>query len=262
MSENGRSKPELFRYAPAPRIQVMLPDGPCEVDIYSPEGYALLANLWTRAGWQQKASYEVTWLGVPIIQMPEDMVMMQELIWKLRPDVIIESGVAHGGSVILYASIQELLGKGRVIGIDVEIRKFNRLAMQSHPMSKRLTLIEGSSVDPATVTRVQSLIRPGESVLVALDSNHSAAHVGQELALYAPMVTAGSYLVVFDGVMQILPDAPLGSPTWDRDNPWQAVQDFLRTCHDFEVDPYYNRLRVTYCPGGFLYRGTSQGGAP
>lgn len=256
-AENG-SQPELFRCSPGPKIHVTTPQGPRQVDIYHPEGYAVLSNLWTRSGWQHKASYEVTWLGIPIIQTPEDILMMQELIWKTRPDVVIESGVAHGGSLILYSSMLELLGKGRVIGIDVEIRKYNRLAIQSHPMSKRVTLLEGSSVDAATVAWVESLIRPGESVLVTLDSNHSAAHVRQELALYSRMVTAGSYLVVFDGVMQVLTDAPGGSPEWDRDNPWRAIQDFLRANDDFEVDPYYNRLKVTYCPGGFLRRVTAR----
>jgi cephalosporin hydroxylase len=261
MTKNGLgrdSEPELFRCSPDSAIHVTTPEGSRELDIYDPEGYSLLSNLWTRSGWQHKVSYEVTWLGIPIIQTPEDILMMQEIIWKTRPDVVIESGVAHGGSLILYASMLELLGKGRVIGIDVEIRKYNRLAIQSHPMSKRVTLLEGSSVDAATVARVESLIRPGESVLVMLDSNHSAAHVRQELGFYAPMVTAGSYLVVFDGVMQVLTDAPRGSPDWDRDNPWRAIQDFLCAHDDFEVDPYYNRLKVTYCPGGFLRRVTAR----
>jgi cephalosporin hydroxylase len=247
------SQPELFQDL-KPTIEVTGPDGRREVDIYAPEGHALLSNLWTRSGWQQKDSYEVTWLGIPIIQMPEDILMMQELIWKSRPDVIIECGVAHGGAAILYSSILELLGKGQVIGIDVEIRKYNRLAIQSHPMSKRLTLLEGSSVDPQMVQQVRRLIRPGDRVMVALDSNHSAAHVFKELSSYADMVTSGNYLVVFDGVMQVLTDAPGGSPSWETDNPWRAVQQFLAVRNDFEVDPYYNRLRVTYCPGGFLRR--------
>src|SRR5664279_3126025 len=125
-----------------------------EIDIYSPEGFDVLANLWTRSGWQRRLSYEVTWLGIPIIQLPEDILMVQELIWKIRPDVIIESGVAHGGALVLYASILELLGRGRVIGLDIEIRKYNRLAIESHPMARRIDLVEGSSTASATVEAV------------------------------------------------------------------------------------------------------------
>jgi cephalosporin hydroxylase len=246
--------PELFDQSPEPRIKVITSEGQRELDIYSPEGFKVLANLFTRSGWQQKISYEPTWLGIPIIQTPEDISMMQEVIWKVRPDVIIECGVAHGGALVLYASILEMTGKGHVIGVDVEIRKYNRLALQSHPMSRRFTLIEGSSVDEATVQQVREMIRPDDRVMVTLDSNHTAAHVAQELSLYAPLVTPDSYLVVFDGVMQVLADAPGGSPSWDTDNPWQAVQQFISENADFEIDLYYNRLKVTHCPGGFLRR--------
>jgi cephalosporin hydroxylase len=246
--------PELFDDSPEAKIKVSTSKGSREVDIYSPEGFKVLSNLFTRSGWQQKISYEPTWLGIPIIQTPEDIVMMQELIWKVRPDVVVECGVAHGGALVLYASILELAGKGRVIGVDVEIRKYNRLALQSHPMSRRFTLIEGSSVEPQTVEQVRQLIHPEDTVLVMLDSNHAKAHVAKELALYAPLVTPDSYIVVFDGVMQVLTDAPAGSPTWDKDNPWQAVQEFLSEHDEFEVDPNYNRLKVTHCPGGFLKR--------
>lgn len=256
MVDEGRvsNKPELFEDSPGPKIKVNTHGGPQEVDIYTPEGFKVVSNLFTRSGWQQKISYEPTWLGIPIIQTPEDIVMMQELIWKVRPDVIIECGVAHGGAVVLYASMLELLGKGHVIGVDVEIRKYNRLALQSHPMSRRFTLIEASSVEKETVEDVKRHIHPDDKVLVTLDSNHTAAHVTKELQLYAPLVTADSYLVVFDGVMQVLTDAPGGSPAWDKDNPSQAVQEFLQENNEFEVDPYYNRLKVTYCPGGFLKR--------
>jgi len=246
--------PELFDESPEPKVKVTTSKGSRELDIYTPEGFKVLSNLYTRSGWQQKISYEPTWLGIPIIQTPEDVVMMQELIWKVRPDVVIECGVAHGGALVLYASMLELLGKGHVIGVDVEIRKYNRLALQSHPMSRRFTLIEGSSVDEATVKRVRDMIRPDDRVMVTLDSNHTAAHVAKELDLYSPLVTADSYIVVFDGVMQVLTDAPGGSPNWATDNPWQAVQKFLVKNTDFEIDPYYNRLKVTHCPGGFLRR--------
>jgi cephalosporin hydroxylase len=246
--------PELFDETPGAKIKVSTKDGSRELDIYSPEGFEVLSNLFTRSGWQQKISYEPTWLGIPIIQTPEDIVMMQELIWKVRPDVVIECGVAHGGALVLYASILDLIGKGQVIGVDVEIRKYNRLALQSHPMSRRFTLIEASSVEQQTLEQVRALIQPDDTVLVTLDSNHTKAHVAKELELYAPLVTPDSYVVVFDGVMQVLTDAPGGSPAWDKDNPWQAVSDFLSENEEFELDPYYNRLKVTHCPGGFLKR--------
>jgi cephalosporin hydroxylase len=248
------SRPGLFDERIEPMIEISTAQGKRSVDIYTPEGFAALSNLYTRSGWQQRISYEPTWLGIPIIQTPEDIVMLQELLWKVRPDVVIECGVAHGGALVLFASILEMLGKGHAIGVDVEIRKYNRLALQSHPLSRRFTLIEGSSVDPATVARVRALIRPEDRVLVALDSNHTAAHVREELALYSPLVSAGSYLVVFDGVMQLVADSPNGSADWEHDNPLQAVDGFLAENPDFEVDPYYNRLGVTHCPGGFLRR--------
>ena len=217
-------------------IQVETPDGLQTLDIYSEEGFRALAQLWTRSGWERKVSYEVTWLGIPIIQLPEDIVILQELIWKVAPDVVIESGVAHGGALILYASILELLRRGRVIGIDIEIRKYNRLAIESHPLSDRIALIEGSSTDPDVVRKARSLIRPADRVMVLLDSAHSAEHVGRELEIYAPFVTPGSYLVVFDSVMQLVHDAPRGDEAWDRDNPLTAVDEFLGRHPEFVQD--------------------------
>lgn len=225
-----------------------------EVDLYSDEAFRALAQLWIRAGWQRRISYEITWLGIPIIQLPEDIVMMQELIWKVKPDVFIETGTAHGGTAVLYASMLELLGKGHVVSVDVEIRKHNQLAIQSHPMSKRITLIEGSSIDETVVSKIRKMIRPEDKVLVALDSNHKYAHVLQELKKYSPLVTPGSYIVVFDSVMEILVDAPSGMSEWATDSPAAAIRDFLVEHPEFEVDPYYNRLAVTYCPSGFLKR--------
>lgn len=240
---------------PLPRtFTVDLGEGPRELDIYSREGFEVLASLWTRSSWENRVSYEVTWLGFPVIQMPEDLVMMQELLHKVRPDVLVETGTAHGGSAIFAASIFELLGKGRVISVDVDIRKYNRLAIQSDPMARRIELIEASSIELSTVQTVCSRIRPGEQVLVALDSNHTYEHVKEELRLYAPLVTADSYLVVYDGVMALLSDAPRGKPEWEQDNPVVAVREFLEMNEQFVEDLYYNRMRVTHCPGGFLRR--------
>ena len=169
-----------------PLVRVTTPTGEREVNIYSEEGFRVLSQLWTRSNWHNRLSYEVTWLGIPIIQLPEDMVVMQELIWKVRPDVIVESGVAHGGALVLYASILELLGRGRVIGVDVEIRKYNRLAIEAHPLSHRIELIEGDSLADETVRAVRSRIRPGERVLVALDSAHTREHVLRRAAALRP----------------------------------------------------------------------------
>lgn len=235
-------------------ITIRTPEGERAVDIYSEEGLRVLADLWTRSGWEHKLSYEVTWLGVPIIQLPNDMVMVQELIWRVRPDVIVECGVAHGGALVLYASLCELMRRGRVIGIDIEIRKYNRLAIEGHPMSHRITLIERSSTDEATLDEVRGHVGDDDVVLVLLDSNHTRAHVRSELELYAPLVTPDSYIVVFDSVMASLTDAPRGSPDWTDDNPGQAVQDFLADHPEFEVDERYTRLLETYCRGGYLRR--------
>ena len=237
-----------------PVFTVRTSDGERELNAYTTEGFHALAELWTRSGWQHKLSYEVTWLGIPIIQLPEDILMMQELVWKLRPDVIVESGVAHGGALVLYASLLELIGRGKVIGVDVEIRKYNRLAIESHPMSSRITLIEGSSTEQSTVEKVRAAIRPDDRVLVLLDSNHTAAHVRSELELYGPLVTPGSYMVVFDSVMTMVHDAPNGNPSWVTDNPLTAVDDFLGAHPEFSRDRAYERLRVTYCRGGYLRR--------
>jgi cephalosporin hydroxylase len=236
------------------RIRLRVAGKELEVDIYSEKGFHALAQLWIRSSWQRKISYEITWLGIPIVQLPEDILVMQELIYKVRPDVIVETGTAHGGTAVFYASMLELLGKGHIISIDIEIRKHNRLAIQAHPMSKRIILIEGNSTDEAVVAQVRQMIRPDDKVLVALDSNHTCLHVRQELERYAPLVTPGSYIVVFDGVMEILTDAPNGSPSWATDSPAAAIRDFLAEHEEFEVDPYYTRLGVTYCPNGFLRR--------
>ena len=237
-----------------PVFTIRTRDGERQVDAYSEDGAVVLANLWTRAGWQQRLSYESTWLGIPIIQLPEDILMVQELIWRTRPTVIIECGVAHGGALVLYASMLELLGRGRAIGIDVEIRKYNRLAIENHPMSKRIRLIEASSTDPTTVEEVKHLIQPNDQVMVALDSNHSHAHVLAELEQYGPLVTPGGYFVVFDGVMSLVHDAPNGKAEWVSDNPLSAVEQFLQRHPDFEQDRSPERLGTTYCTGGFLRR--------
>jgi cephalosporin hydroxylase len=235
-------------------ITVRTPDGERDVDIYTDEGYSVLSQLFTRSGWQNKSTYELVWMGIPIIQLPEDILMMQELIWRVRPDVIIESGVAHGGALVLYASLLDAIGRGHVVGVDIEIRKYNRLAIEAHPMSKRITLIEGDSVADDTLARVRAEIPAGGTVMVALDSNHTRDHVAAELERYAPLVTPGSYCVVFDSVMTMVSDAPNAGENWQQDNPLEAVTEFLAEHQEFEVDHGFNRLQVTYCQSGFLRR--------
>jgi len=247
----------------APMIEVEDASGTRKrLSIYSEEGFAALTELWVRSGWERKFTYEITWLGIPVIQLPEDIILLQELIYKVRPDVIIECGTAHGGTAIFCASVLELIGRGRVLTIDIEVRKYNKLAIMSHPMSTRLTLIEGSSVEQSTLDRVKGLVHPGEKVMVLLDSNHTRSHVSRELALYAPLVTPESYIIVYDGVMECLVDAPHGSPAWADDNPSMAVRDFLAGHPEFEHDPYYGRLAATYCPGGYLKRKRPEGNRP
>jgi cephalosporin hydroxylase len=178
------------------------------LDLYSKAAFEAISREWVRVGWNQKYQYTFSWMGRPVIQLPEDMIRMQEAIFQIKPDVIIETGVAHGGSLIFYSSLCKAMEKGRVIGIDIEIRPHNRAAIEAHPLSDRITLIEGSSTAPEIVNQVKSLVKPGETVLVILDSNHTYAHVADELEAYADLVTPGSYIVATDGIMYDLADVP------------------------------------------------------
>ena len=196
-------------------------------------------------------------MGVPIIQVPADIVATQEVIWAAKPDVIIETGVARGGSVIFSAAMLSLTGKGKVIGVDIDIRAHNRDTIERHPMSRLITLIEGSSVDPALLARVKAEIPSGASVMVVLDSDHSFAHVRAELDAYAPLVTEGQYLVVADTLLGRL--APEQTPkershTWlPGDEPLAAVTEFLTTTDRFEPDPLVNGKQLfASSPGGYL----------
>lgn len=228
------------------------------VDLYSAEGLDVVSRLWIKAYAQAKLTHDITWMGIPIIQFPEDICMMQELIWKVRPDVIIECGVAHGGSLIFYASLLELLGKGRVIGVDVEIRHYNRTAITGHMMAPRIELIEGSSVDSRIVKEVQKRVQGERRVMVVLDSNHSAEHVAKELKLYSDLVTPGSYLVAMDGAQAWVWDIPSGKTEWKENNPLTAIEAFAARDRRFVVDEQYNRLKVTANPKGFLRRLTQE----
>ncbi|MDQ6699864.1 MAG: cephalosporin hydroxylase family protein [Acidobacteriota bacterium] len=222
--------------------------------LYSDEAFAAISHIWIKAGWALKFSYNFCWMGRPIIQLPEDLLRIQEAIYSVRPDIIIETGVAHGGSAVFYASLFETLGTGRVISIDIEIRPHNRKAIEEHPLKKRITLIEGSSTDAAVVEQVRGLIGKGDKAMVVLDSNHTKAHVLQELKAYAPMVSPGSYIIATDGIMRDLHDVPGGKPEWTTDNPAEAVHEFLKSCPEFEIDQRPGQHGVTYWPDAYLRR--------
>lgn len=239
----------------AARLQILQGGKTREADLYSDEGYRLLSELWLKVTCERKLMYEPSWLGIPIIQYPGDIVAMQELIWKVRPDLIIETGVAHGGSAIFYASVLELIGKGRVVAIDVEIRKYNRVAIEAHPLSKRIHLIEGNSIDPAVVEQVGVGAKEAKTVLVTLDSNHSYEHVLKEMELYGPMVTGESYMVAMDGAQGQVHDIPSGKEEWREDNPLRAIKTFLAANGDqWEIDNNFTRFGVTSNPSAHLRR--------
>lgn len=212
-----------------------------------------------RAGY----SYNFSWMGRPIIQYPQDIVAMQELIWRVQPDLIIETGIAHGGSLIFSAAMLELNAAcggpadARVLGIDIDIRSHNRKAIEAHPMMKRISMIEGSSIAQDVIDKVKAAASGKRSVLVCLDSNHTHAHVLDELRAYAPLVSVGSYCVVFDTIVEDLPDSLFPDRPWGPgDNPKTAVHEFLKThSHAFEIDRAIdNKLLVSVAPDGYLRR--------
>ncbi|HSU29338.1 MAG TPA: cephalosporin hydroxylase family protein [Chitinophagaceae bacterium] len=205
---------------------------------------------------RSKYSYNFTWLGRPIIQYPQDIVAIQEIIYMVQPDFIIETGIAHGGSLIFHASICELIGKGEVLGIDIDIRKHNKAEIEAHKMSKRISMLQGSSIDPGIIEKVREKVQGKEKVLVILDSNHTHAHVLEEIRLYAKFVTVGSYLMIFDTIVEHLPDDMNKDRPWSvGNNPKTAVLEFLRSSTDFEVDKNLDhQLMISVSPGGYLKR--------
>lgn len=228
----------------------------------SPAAFEAVSRAWLRCGWDVKYVYTFSWFGRPVIQLPEDLVRVQEVVYRVRPDVLVETGVAHGGSLVFYASLFQAMGRGRVVGVDVEIRPHNRRAIEAHELAGRITLVEGDSTDPGVVGRVRGLVRPGETVMVVLDSNHTRAHVLAELEAYSGLVTPGSYIVATDGLMKDLAGAPRSRPGWGEDNPHAAAQDFLARHPEFvgEQPPWpFDESEgltrnVTYWPGAWLKR--------
>jgi cephalosporin hydroxylase len=214
-----------------------------------------LSRIWIREIARHRYAYNFTWLGRPVIQFPQDMMAIQELIWSIKPDVVIETGVAHGGSILFSASMLELVGgEGYVIGIDIDIRKHNRTEIEAHPLSRRVRLIEGSSVDDAVVSQVREMVGEGKKVLVILDSNHTHEHVLRELELFSPFVREGSYLVVYDTLIEDMPVDLVGDRPWGPgNNPKTAVWEFLETNKRFKIDKDLEaKLSITVAPDGYL----------
>jgi cephalosporin hydroxylase len=230
-------------------------------DLYSKESFELLSRQWVRVGWNQKYQYSFSWMGRPIIQLPEDMIRAQEVIFQVKPDVIIETGVAHGGSLVFYASLCKIMGKGRVIGVDIEIRPHNRRALEEHFLYPYITLIEGSSTAPEIISQARKLIKQDEAVMIFLDSNHRKEHVLAELKAYSEFVTVGSYIVATDGVMEDLGDLPRGKREWEGDNPAAAANEFVQAHKEFILAqpnwPFNESClseNVTHWPGAWLKR--------
>lgn len=231
-----------------------------------------LTQNWMNFAQANKYSYQFDWLGRPIIQYPQDIVAMQELIWNIKPDLIIETGIAHGGSLILSASMLAMLdmceaieqkssfnpsqSKRKVLGIDIDIRSHNRAAIEAHPMSSRIQMLEASSIAEDTIRSVKKIAAPYKTVLVFLDSNHTHEHVLAELNAYAPLTTVGSYCVVFDTVVEDMPEGLFHDRPWGPgDNPKTAVWEYLKTHSEFEIDKnLHTKILITVAPEGFLKR--------
>ncbi len=231
-----------------------------------------LSREWMNEADAHKYPYHFEWLGRPIIQYPQDIVAFQEVVWAVKPDLIIETGIAHGGSLILSASLLALIDyceaagagevlnpaapKRTVLGIDIDIRAHNRAAIDAHPMRSRIETIQGSSIAPEVAGHVRRVAESKGCVLVALDSNHTHAHVLEELQLYAPLVTPGSYCIVFDTAIEDMPSGTFPDRPWDiGDNPKTAVWEYLKSHPEFEIDrSIHEKLLITEAPDGYLKR--------
>lgn len=226
------------------------------------KGFELISKAWLRAGWDVKHVYSFTWLGRPIIQLPEDMIRIQELIYTLKPDYIIETGVAHGGSLIYYASLCDLMDHGQVIGIDIDIRSHNREAIEKHELFDYISLIEGDSTDINVFDDVQNLIIPNSKIMVILDSNHTKEHVLKELRLYSSLISIDSYIIACDGeIKELACNGPRTEPDWIINNPKQAAIDFVKNNPNFIIDEpefIFNegnvKKWVSYWSNGFIKR--------
>ncbi|MBW1705214.1 MAG: cephalosporin hydroxylase family protein [Deltaproteobacteria bacterium] len=212
------------------------------------------ANNFQEGSIKSLYSYNFSWMGRPLIQYPQDIVVMQEILWKVKPDLVVETGIAHGGSIIFYSSILELIGKGLVLGIDVDIRTHNRKLIEAHPMFNRIEMIEGDSVSEEVFAQVREIAGDKRTVLVCLDSMHTHEHVIKELELYSSIVTKGSYLVVFDTIIEDLSEDCIGDRSWGKgNNPKTAVHEFIKKTDRFVIDKAIeNKLLITVAPDGYL----------
>jgi cephalosporin hydroxylase len=228
----------------------------------SDKNFIELTRQWFESANRHEYSYHFSWLSRPIIQYPQDIIAMQEIIWDVKPDLIIETGIAHGGSLIFSASMLALLEisgiitNGKVLGIDIDIREHNRVEIEKHPLSNKIKMIQGSSVDQAIVKYVHDFARNYKNILVVLDSNHTHEHVLAELNSYAPLVSKGSYCVVFDTVIEDLPGDMFPDRPWGKgNNPKTAVWEYLKAHKEFEIDKNIeNKLLITVAPDGYLMR--------
>ena len=231
------------------------------VGLYTRRAFEALSRQWLRVGWSLKYYHNFSWLGLPILQLPEDLLRLQEVIYQVRPSVIVETGVFRGGSLLFHATLCQSLGDGRVIGIDREIAPADREAIHRHVLGPRITLLEGDSTTPGMVANVTRLMGSAERVLVILDSCHTKEHVARELDCYAPLVTKDSYIIATDGIMRDLADVPGGMPSWKADNPFAAAAEFALRHPEFrhEQPPWMFHdgdlsENVTYWPGAWLKR--------
>ena len=230
-------------------------------NLYSKAAFEAISREWVRVGWSLRYYNNFSWFGHAVLQLPEDLVRLQEVVYRVRPDVIIETGVFGGGSLMFHATLCQALGKGRVIGIDKHIDASQRESIQGHLLGSRISLVEGDSVSAEVVSRVGQMIRPGESVLVILDSGHTKEHVARELECYSRLVTPGSYIIATDGIMRELADVPGGQPEWVSDNPVSAANEFAARHPEFRQQQPAWLFRegeltenITYWPGAWLER--------
>jgi cephalosporin hydroxylase len=242
-------------------IRVSAPSGGSVVPLYSRAGFEILSREWLKTGWNLGHWRGFSWLGFQLQQLPEDVLRLQEAIYRLKPDVIVETGVYGGGSSMFFASLCELAGKGRVISVECAVQPGIREAFAAHPLGKRVCLVEGDSSSPDVFRRVEELAAGAGTVLVFLDSDHTKAHVARELALYSRLVTTGSYIVAADGVMRVLADTPKGDASWVEDNPAAAAREFAAAHPEFQLErptplfasEAYND-ELTYFPDAWLKR--------
>jgi cephalosporin hydroxylase len=246
----------------------LIKDDGSVVKLYSKEGFKAISDLWLTIGWDQKYLYSFSWMGRPIIQNPEDMIRMQEVIYSIKPDYIIETGIAHGGSLVYYASLLHTMGNGRVVGVDIEIRPHNRKKIEDHKLFDLIDLVEGSSTDTSILKQVDNIVGNDKKIIVILDSAHDYNHVLNELKLYSKFVSKGSYIVVTDGSQEYLHktprakrDYPVYVDTWEKNNPKKAAEKFVSENQNFEiVEPkfIFNEgnidFRVTHWPSAFVRR--------